>query len=151
MNILGNYSKEALIMFSTSNPLSTEKTIELEIPILLPGVENDHDECLTRLENTLNHHRGITRAHLEHEKSPLDLCLHYDPNLLSLTDVKRIAEKAGAQIVNRYHHDSIPIEGMDCSDCVVVLEHSVGRLDGVLSVNVNYAAEKCGSNMIPIK
>ncbi|MHB8778969.1 MAG: heavy metal translocating P-type ATPase [Anaerolineales bacterium] len=34
------------------------------------------------------------------------------------------------------------VEGMDCSDCVTVIEHSVGRMDGVLSVNVNYPAEK---------
>ena len=30
---------------------------------------------------------------------------------------------------------------MDCSDCVTVLEHAVGRLDGVLAVSVNYAAQ----------
>lgn len=31
---------------------------------------------------------------------------------------------------------------MDCSDCVTVLEHAVGRLDGVLTVSVNYAAQR---------
>ena len=72
----------------------------------------------------------------------MDLCIHYDPNQLTLSDVKRLAERAGAQIINRFHHESIAIEGMDCSDCVTVIEHSVGRMDGVLSVNVNYPAEK---------
>ncbi|MEW6401301.1 MAG: heavy metal translocating P-type ATPase [Chloroflexota bacterium] len=119
-----------------------EKTVELEIPLLLPGVQDEKDHCLNRLETSIQNHRGILRAHLEREKSPVDLCLHYDPNLLSLPDVKRIAERAGAQIVNRYHHATIPIEGMDCSDCSLVVEHSVGRMDGVLSVNVNYPAEK---------
>jgi len=119
-----------------------EKTVELEIPILLPGVEDEKDECLERLETALHHRKGILRAHLELDKSPVDLCLHYDPNLLSLPDVKRLAERAGAQIVNRFHHESIAIEGMDCSDCSLVVEHSVGRMDGVLSVNVNYPAEK---------
>ncbi|MFH1907809.1 MAG: cation-translocating P-type ATPase, partial [Chloroflexota bacterium] len=47
-----------------------------------------------------------------------------------------------AQIVNRYHHDVLTIEGMDCSDCSLVVEHSVGRMEGVLAVNVNYAAQK---------
>ncbi|MFN8460911.1 MAG: cation transporter [Anaerolineales bacterium] len=56
--------------------------------------------------------------------------------------MKRLAELAGAQIVNRYHHESIPIENMDCSDCSLVIEHSVGRMEGVLSVNVNYPTEK---------
>ena len=119
-----------------------EKTIELEFPLLLPGIENEKDECLVRLESSLQNYKGILRAHIEREKSPVDLCLHYDPNLLTLSDVKRLAERAGAQIVNRFHHESIAVEGMDCSDCARVIEHSLGRMDGVLSVNVNYPAEK---------
>ena len=119
-----------------------EKTVEIEIPLLLPGVTNDRDECLARLETALQDCKGILRAHLEREKSPVYLCLHYDPNQLTMTQVKRIAERAGTQIINRFHHDSIAIEGMDCSDCVTVIEHSVRRLEGVLSVNVNYPAEK---------
>ena len=119
-----------------------EQTIDIDIPLLLPGVENEKDECLTRLEAAFQGKKGIIRAHVERDKSPIDLCLHYDPNLLTLSDVKRLAELAGAQIVNRYHHESIPIENMDCSDCSLVIEHSVGRMDGVLSVNVNYPTEK---------
>lgn len=119
-----------------------EKTIELEIPLLLPGVESEKDECLARLETALQDCKGILRVHVEREKSPVDLCLHYDPNLLTMTQVKRIAERAGTQIINRFHHDSIAIEGMDCSDCVTVIEHSIRRLDGVLAVNVNYPTEK---------
>lgn len=119
-----------------------EQTIDIDIPLLLPGVENEKDECLVRLEAALQGKKGIIRAHVERDKTPVDLCLHYDPNLLTLSDVKRLAELAGAQIVNRYHHESIPIENMDCSDCSLVIEHSVGRMDGVLSVNVNYPTEK---------
>ncbi len=119
-----------------------EKTIDLEIPLLMPGVENDKDECLNRLETSFQNYKGIIRAHVERDKSPVDLCIHYDPNLLTLSDVKRLAERTGMQIINRFHHESIAVEGMDCSDCVTVIEHSVKRMDGVLSVNVNYPAEK---------
>lgn len=119
-----------------------EKTIELEIPLLLPGVEDEKDECLNRLEASLQDRKGILRAHLEREKFPVDLCLHYDPNLLTLEQVRRIAARTGAEIANRFNHASIPIEGMDCSDCGLVVEHSVRRMEGVLSVNVNYPAEK---------
>jgi Zn2+/Cd2+-exporting ATPase len=119
-----------------------EKTIELDIPLLLPGVEDEKDGCLTRLEAALHNHKGILRAHLEREKTPVDLCLHYDPNLLTLPEVKRIAERAGTRIANRYHHAAISIEGMDCSDCSLAIEHSVGRMEGVLAVNVNYPTEK---------
>jgi Cd2+/Zn2+-exporting ATPase len=119
-----------------------ETMVKLEIPILLPNVETESDVSLTRLETLLQNQKGLQRAHLERDSQPITLCLHYDPEITSLAEVKRLAERAGAQINNRYHHVLIPIEGMDCSDCVLVIEHSVGRLDGVLSVNVNYASQK---------
>jgi Cd2+/Zn2+-exporting ATPase len=119
-----------------------EETIQIEIPLLLPGVEDEHDRCLHRLEGALKNQKGIVKAHLETEHTPVDLCLHYDPNLLSLAEVRRLAERAGAQIVERYHHAMLDVEGMDCSDCALVLEHGLERMDGVLAVNVNYPAQK---------
>ncbi|MHB1183565.1 MAG: heavy metal translocating P-type ATPase [Desulfobulbia bacterium] len=119
-----------------------EKTLELEIPLLLPGIESEDDACLSRLETALQGHKGLQRAHLERDKHPVILCLHYDPNIISIEDVRRVAERAGVQILNRYHHDLFTVEGMDCSDCVTVIEHGVGRLEGVLTVNVNYATQK---------
>jgi Cd2+/Zn2+-exporting ATPase len=119
----------------------SEKTVELEIDLLLPHVQDEQDQCLNRLESALQNQRGISRVHLERDKSPVDLCLHYDPNLVSLEQVQRMAVRAGAGITNRYHHEMLPIEGMDCSDCVTVIEHSLARMEGVLAVNVNYAAQ----------
>ena len=119
-----------------------EKTVELEITLLLPHVQDEQDLCLGRIEAALQNQRGISRAHLEREKSPVDLCLHYDPDQVSLEQVHSMAARAGAGIDNRYHHTLLPIEGMDCSDCARVLEHSVGRMEGVLAVSVNYASQK---------
>jgi Cd2+/Zn2+-exporting ATPase len=119
----------------------TEKTIELEIPLLLPGVEAEDDLCLARLETALQDRKGLRRVHLQREKRPVKLCLHYDPDVIPLAQVERLASRVGAQIANRYRHALIPIEGMDCSDCSIVIEHSVGRMDGVMTVSVNYPAE----------
>ena len=33
------------------------------------------------------------------------------------------------------------IEGMDCSDCTLAIEHGLKRMDGVLTATVNYAAQ----------
>jgi Cd2+/Zn2+-exporting ATPase len=118
-----------------------EKTIELEIQSLLPGVETDEDSCITRLEAALQKQHRMQRAHLENCENGVKLCLHYDPETISVTEVKRLAERAGVAIVNRYRHDLIPIAGMDCSDCSMVIEHSLARMDGVLAARVNYAAE----------
>jgi Cd2+/Zn2+-exporting ATPase len=114
-----------------------EKTIELEIPLLIPGLTNHHDLCLERLESALENQRGILRAHIEQDKDPQVLCLHFNPSITSMEDVQRIAGRTGAKIANRYRHEVIPVESMDCSDCVTVLEHSLMRVDGVLDVNEN--------------
>ncbi len=118
----------------------TERELALDVSAVLPGVEAD-DGCLDRLEQALQGHRALRRAHLEREVRPARLCLHYDPDVLSLAEVKRLAERTGSQILGRYQHDLLTITGMDCSDCAVVIEHSVGRVDGVLAVRVNYAAQ----------
>jgi len=118
-----------------------ETTIKLEIPLLLPGVEDKNDGCLAHLEAALQNQKGISRVHLEREKTPVNLCLHYDPNLLSIEKVRRMAEQAGAGLVNRYHHVLLPIEGMDCSDCATVIEHSLSRMDGVLAANASYVSQ----------
>jgi Cd2+/Zn2+-exporting ATPase len=118
-----------------------EKTIEIEIPVLLPGVQDKQDQCIVRLENALQGHRGVHKAHLERDKDPIRLCLHYDPDFISLEEIQRTSRRAGAKIINRYRHEIVPIAGMDCSDCALVVEHSVNRLDGVINANVSYAAQ----------
>jgi len=119
-----------------------EKTLQLDIPLLIPGLTNHQDACLERLETSLKNQRGIQRAHVERQNDPQVLCLHYNPSLTSLEQVQRIAERAGAKIANRYRHEVIPIRGVDCSDCVTVLEHSISRIDGVLDVKASYTAQK---------
>ncbi|MDR3573305.1 MAG: heavy metal translocating P-type ATPase [Anaerolineaceae bacterium] len=117
-----------------------EKTIELEIQSVLPGVESDQDSCIMRLETALQKQHRMQRAHIENCGNGVKLCLHYDPETISVSEVKRLAERAGVAIVNRYRHEFIEIEGMDCSDCSMVIEHSLARLEGVQAARVNYAA-----------
>ncbi len=120
--------------------MSVEHEIQLDLAIVLPGVGVD-DGCLDRLESALQSHRGLRRAHLERGAGAPMLCLHYDPDVLSLPDVQRMAARAGARLLDRYRHELLTLEGMDCSDCATVIEHSLARIDGVLAARVNYAAE----------
>ena len=119
-----------------------EKVLELDIPILLPQVADVRDQCIARLQELLSGKRGITNAHVHYDRTPAQLCLHYDPALASLEDVRRAAERAGAAVTNRYHHELLNVEGMDCGDCATVIEHTLGRLDGVVAASVNYPTGK---------
>jgi len=119
-----------------------ESTLQLDIPLLLPGVEDERDQCVARLLEQLRQRKGIKRVHVERENGQAKLCIHYDTNAVSLSQVQRWAENAGAEVSKRYRHETLRITGMDCPDCALSIEHILGRIDGILTVSVNYAAEK---------
>lgn len=119
-----------------------EQTLQLAIPVLLPGVTDERDQCIDRLQSTLGMQRGITKAHIDQQQGISLLCLHYEPNLISLTAVQRLATDTGAEISQRFRHDTMKIHGMDCTNCAASIEGVLRRVSGVLTVSVNYAAEK---------
>jgi Cd2+/Zn2+-exporting ATPase len=122
-------------------PETDERVLAIEIPILLPDVRDNRDGRLRRVGEALANRKGIRKAHVKADPSPMRLCLHYDRNEVSIEELHRMVGRAGAHVQSRYHYEAIPIEGMDCSDCALVVEHSLQRLDGVLSVRVSYAAQ----------
>jgi Cd2+/Zn2+-exporting ATPase len=117
-----------------------EKTVELETRVLLPEVTDAHDECLIRLQDALRARRGITHVHLERDGGKPRVCIHYNPNQISLKSVERTARKAGAKLSGRYRHEQIPFEGMDTADEAPHLRRALERIPGMLHANVNYAA-----------
>lgn len=118
-----------------------EQTLQLDLPLLLPDIADVQDQCVERLQARLRGVRGIVQAHTEPRDGQTVLCIHYDPDLLALPDVQRLAAEAGTAIRTRYH-ETLTILGMDCADCAFSIEHILGREPGVLHVRVSYAAEK---------
>ena len=117
-----------------------EETIQLDIPLLLPDLPDGCDDCLGRLEQMLENRRGIKRVHLTHDADPVQLCLHFDSDLVSLADVQRIARATGSDFSALYRHDRLAITGMDVADAAPVLAKALEALPGMLHASVNYAA-----------
>ena len=116
------------------------KIVEIEIPLLLPEIENSSDECLVRLQDTLRERKGIIHVHLHCETEPAFLCVHFNPNLISLQSVRKLAQRVGSSITKRYRHERIPFEGMDNADEAPHLLRKLESLQGMIHANVNYAA-----------
>ena len=116
-----------------------EKTVELDVPLLLPEIEDRHDHCLENLQSTLIHHKDIYRAHIK-EGQPPRLCSHYDPNLISLAAVERIARDTGNAFTHRYRHERIPFNTPLSADAADLLNRSLEKLPGMLHASVNAAA-----------
>ena len=114
---------------------------KIEIGLLLPD-NGDCAECVQRLQTALDQHKGIEEAHVDQGDGSPRLCLHYDPNLVSLDEVERLAREVGITVQQRYRHRDLRVAGMDCADCALKLERGVGRLDGVLHSSVDFASTK---------
>jgi Cd2+/Zn2+-exporting ATPase len=118
----------------------SEKTVEIAIPLLLPDIEDERDACLDRIQDILQGHKGILTTHLHLDHDPVDLCVHYDPNLISLAAVYRLARQAGYELSNGHVHETIPFAGLDSADAADVLAGELERLPGMLHASVSYAA-----------
>lgn len=114
-------------------------TLQLNLPLLLSNIDGE-DQCIGCLTAWLGAVKGIEYAHVIAGDGMARLCLHYDPDMLTLSRVRRLAEEAGAAFSDRYRHESLPFVGLDAADAAMTLAQAVERLPGVLHVQVNYAA-----------
>ncbi len=81
-------------------------TFRLDLPVLLPDIPDARDACVARLTDELTATAGVERAHVvaAEDGHPAQVCIHYDPNVVALPHIRRIAERAGAHITGRYGH-----------------------------------------------
>ncbi len=121
---------------------ATGETVLVELPLVLPQVGSEKDQCVDRLLDRVKAKRGILKAHVKRANGDWYFCLHYDPRELSLAEVRRLVEREGAAISSRYRHESLHITDMDCADCALSIEHILRRVEGLLTVSVSYPAER---------
>ncbi len=120
--------------------MSIEK-LALDLALILPDAPDERDGCVGRMCELLQG-EGFERVHLIRDSGAARLCLHYDPQRFSVSRVRELAHSAGVRISNRFHHESLRIDGMDCPVCATVIEHALQRMDGVLEASMSYAAER---------
>ncbi len=115
------------------------KKQRLDLPILLPEMD-EGDACVALLTERLATARGVSEAHIVRENGQAQLCLHYDPDLITLVDIEGLARRAGAAITQRYRHEAIPLQTMPAADAATSMTRALEKLPGMLHANVNYAA-----------
>jgi Zn2+/Cd2+-exporting ATPase len=114
-------------------------TLRLDLDLILPTIDAA-DRCAELLTERLSATRGIAQAHIVRDGSEAQLCLHYDPNLLTLSKLQRIAKEMGASVSQRFRHEQIAFVGLDAADAADSVAQTLARLPGVLHANANYAA-----------
>lgn len=113
--------------------------VALELPLLLPTALDARDRCVDRLTATLDNARGIEQVHVvpSEDGDPAKLCLHFDPERLSLTRVREYASAAGGEITERYGHLLWEVGGITGQRRARAVGEGLRRLDGVIEADVS--------------
>ena len=106
---------------------------ERTIPISL---EDDNEaRCAEVLLKTLTSHKGIGAVELDSANSAIKPS--YDPNLVSLSAVERVAERVGAQLGERYHRCALRMDGVSCRSCGLAIERRLAARDDIVWASAN--------------
>ena len=138
--------------------------VRLDLPLLLPDVQDLRDRCVARLVSLLEGRDGVEQVHVVDGSSDgsreiassattttrekgsgaqvgAKLCLHYDPARLSLAQVGELARFAGAEVSNRFGHAVVAFRMVGAEDDGQRLEQALCDTPGVTAASVNFAAQ----------
>ncbi len=112
----------------------------LEIGLILPAIPDTRDACVQRLTDLLKSKGGIEAAHLVEgsEKEAGQICIHFDPNRLSLAQVRDLATRAGAELEQHFGHLLLNVKPMHARQARTVELRARG-IAGVLEAAVSPA------------
>jgi len=115
----------------------TTKT-KLDLKLVLPDVDSQHDACLERLQDLLQAKRGIERSHVVEtgDRRAGELCVHFDQGLVPLQDLRNFAQLAGLQLQASYGHlqtDIEPLPERRAKQLARSLRNEAGILEAVVS------------------
>lgn len=128
----------------TASGAEMEAKSRIDLPVLLPDVFDERDACVRRLEALLSGQVGISRVHVvpATDGEAAALCLHYDPEVMPLAQVERLARAAGAEVTERFGHVVLPIRAVDAEDAGRRIEDGLSGVAGVISATVNFPAQR---------
>ncbi len=106
--------------------------LKLDLPVLLPEIPDLKDQCVTRLTGTLEGREGIFRVHIKSEKSPAQLCIHFDPDVITLHRIKSIAKQTGAQLHDTFGHLLVEVDGNRHARHARSITRALNEIEGVV-------------------
>jgi Cd2+/Zn2+-exporting ATPase len=85
--------------------MNETQKLRLDLPLILPDIRGVDDPCVNRLQEKLEGRPGIEQAHITGvEEGTPQLCVHYDPDVISLGRLRQLIESAGVELTDRFAH-----------------------------------------------
>lgn len=116
--------------------MTTPEKLRLDLPLVLPDVGDVEDRCVARLIDSLTGRSGIAEAHVVGvDTGSPQLCVHYDPDVISFGRLRELVQSVGAQLTSRFSHLLIRSQAMHAREARRVAV-SLRRIAGVLEADV---------------
>ena len=116
--------------------------LRLDIPVILPEIPNAADACVGRLLGELTGRPGIEQVHVvkgDAANAPAQLCVHYDPDTLSLARINEIVVGTGAELTERFGHLAWNVDGIGHQRKARSVSDQLLRVKGVLEAEASAA------------
>ncbi|MEF8866796.1 MAG: heavy metal translocating P-type ATPase [Salinibacter sp.] len=117
--------------------------VRLDLPVVLPEVPDADDACVGRLTESLQEQAGVTEAHVATAPNgaPARLCVHYDPDTISLPRIRQRAQGLGTELTDQYGHLSWTVEGVSRPRRARTIARRLRRIDGVVEAEASAAGQ----------
>lgn len=122
---------------------SMTQKLQLDIPLILPDVTDASDACVGRLTSELSARPGVEQVHIVKpgEGRPALLCIHYDPDAVSLSRIREIAQAAGAAITDRFGHLLWEVDGINYQRRARTVAERLRALPGVVEAEASVSGQ----------
>lgn len=111
--------------------------VALELPLVLPDITGPADHCVARLTQALDGRPGLEHVHVKESPNlQPQLCVHYDPSLISLSRLREIVHTTGASISDTYGHYVAKVEPMHARRARQISD-DLRALDGVVEAEAS--------------
>lgn len=113
--------------------------IKINLDLLLPEIPDERDACVQRLIALMQNRRGIEKAHLVpgSAANAAQLCFHFNPDEVSLEQIKAYAREAGASVTRQFGHLITEVAAIREMMEGAVVERQLKKIRGVVDVSVS--------------
>lgn len=97
--------------------------------------------CALNIENTLKSTEGVNSASVNFASEKVNI--EYDESKINESALTSAIENLGFSVINQEEKNIVlSISGMHCTACSTNIQHTLRKLDGISSADVNFASEK---------
>lgn len=113
--------------------------LRIQLQVLLPSIADEDDGCVRRLLSEIGRIRGVKEVHLQSGAVAREVCVHFDPESISLEELQKGVASLGAAISARYGHVLWTVDGITHQRKAITVSEALSKLEGVVEAEASAA------------